>query len=89
LGNTEFKSCNSNIDCKYELLNSSGKGVDIVIGDCLRAANGQKYCRACSKSKEWKNFAKAVKNIRDSITSNKVRQSVLILMKENLNTVPY
>lgn len=27
LGNTEFKSCNSNIDCKYELLNSSGKGL--------------------------------------------------------------
>lgn len=72
MGNTEFKSCNSNIDCKYELLNSSGKGVDIVIGDCLRAANGQKYCRASSKSKEWKNFVKAVKNIRDSITSNRV-----------------
>ena len=75
--NEELKVCTSRSDCTVDILDGDGNVVGEGTLGCGVIGPHKNRCFPSSKSKQWKNYLKAYKEVRDNIKDNKVHQSIL------------
>ena len=74
----EFQECEYFSDCVTEVLDGEGNVVKESTTSCkIRGPNGW-VCAPTSSSKQWKNFVKGVKEVRDNISKYKAHQSLFM-----------
>ena len=74
----EFQGCRSNLDCVIEILDENGNLIKESRGQCDALGTAQAYCTPSTTSKQWKNYMKAIREVRDGVKNNKVHQSFLM-----------
>ena len=77
-GGQEYQECEPGTECVTEILDSNGKVVGENSTMCSVIGSTGYYCTPTSKTQEWKNYVKAIKEVRDGIKDNKVHQSFLL-----------
>ena len=78
----EFQECGRHSDCVTEIIDEEGNVIGEESTGCEAMGQNGKICVPSTTSKQWKNYVKAYKEVRDSISKNKVHQS--LLMEEDL-----
>ena len=76
--NKELKVCTSRSDCIADILDGDGNVVGERKTSCSTIGRREHHCFPSAKSKQWKNYVKAFKEVRDNIKNNKVHQSILV-----------
>jgi hypothetical protein len=75
--NKEFQVCTSRSDCIAELIDGDGNVVEEGTLGCSVLGPNEDRCFPSAQSKQWKNYVKAFKKVRDDIKYNKVHQSII------------
>ena len=75
--NEELKVCTSRSECIVEILDGDGNVVGVGTLGCSVIGPHEERCVPSAQSKQWKNYVKAFKEVRDDIKNNKVHQSIL------------
>ena len=75
--NKELQVCTSNLDCIADLIDGNGNVVGKKAFGCSVIGPHEERCVPSAQSKQWKNYVKAFKKVRDDIKNNKVHQSIL------------
>jgi hypothetical protein len=74
----EFKQCQIDEDCVIEIIHKNGTVVKEDTTRCkVKGPNGM-HCEPTTSSKQWQNYVKAFKEVRDSISKNKVHPSLIM-----------
>ena len=74
----EFKKCTSDSDCVIEIIDGKGNVIREDTIMCNAEGPNGYHCYPSSKSKQWKNYVKAVKEVRDNVKENKVHQALIM-----------
>ena len=96
----EFKVCTNSSDCLVDILDGDGEVVGEGTNYCSTKGPHELHCFPSAQSKQWKNYVKAFREVRDSLHKNKIHQSILaednyitsfspILRKANLDLYFY
>ena len=80
----EFKECTKKSDCVIEVIDEKGNVIREDTNNCNTIGRHGFHCFPPTTSKQWKNYVKAFKEVRDNINENKFHQS--ILLQDNLIT---
>ena len=83
----EFKPCQIDEDCAIEIIGKDGTVIKEDKTRCkVKGPNGM-HCEPTTSSKQWQNYVKAFKGVRDSISKNKVHPSLIMDDEEIFSSV--
>ena len=79
----EFQECGKN-NCATEIINGEGNIVGENETRCEVFGPNGRLCHSSTSSKQWKNFVKTIKEVRDNISKNIVYQFVIYEVRFSL-----